>query len=172
MVATILDEPLGRQDDIAQSRRIGVVPSASMLTGGALGVVWFWIPLGILIIGVSSIPSVVGFAAAAVVFVYLIRGVDLVERVRSEAVFGFGIPVPPRKTTLYSGFQGWAHQMWLDASSARLWKAAAHHYLRMTYDIVASGLALALLVFAFAGPAVATAIDRSDARAGLSFVSP
>jgi signal transduction histidine kinase len=172
MVAMTLDEPLARQDDTTQNRRIGVVPSASMLTGGALGVVWFWIPLGILIIGVTSIPSVVGFAAAAVVFVYLIRGVDRVERVRSEAVFGFGIPVPPQRTTLYSGFQGWAHQMWLDASSARLWKAAAHHYLRMTYDIVASGLALALLVFAFAGPAVATAIDRSDARAGLSFVSP
>ena len=61
---------------------------------------------------------------------------------------------------------GGAHQLWLDASSARFWKGAAHHALRTTYDILASGIALALTAFAFAGPAVAMAIDRSDAAAG------
>jgi signal transduction histidine kinase len=167
-----LDEPLPRQDDTVPTRRIGVVPSASMLTGGAVGVIWLWIPLTILIVGISSIPSVVGFALAAVVFVYLMRGVDRVERIRSEAVFGFGIPVPPRRTSPYDGFQRWAHQLWLDVSSARFWKGTAHHALRMTYDILASGIALALLVFGFVGPAVATAINRSDAEAGLWFVSP
>ncbi|MDT5074017.1 MAG: hypothetical protein QOH82_3337, partial [Mycobacterium sp.] len=39
-----LDEPLPRQDDSVRHRRIGVVPSASMLTGAAIGVLWFWIP--------------------------------------------------------------------------------------------------------------------------------
>jgi len=43
-----------------------------------------------LIIGISSIPSGIGFALSAVVFVYLMRGVEHVERVRSEAVFGLG----------------------------------------------------------------------------------
>ena len=167
-----LDEPLPRQDDSVRTRRIGVVPSASMLTGAAVGTVWFWIPLTILIVGISSIPSVIGFILSAVVFVYLIRGVEWVERIRSEAVFGFGIPVPPRKLSPYTGFQRWSHQLWLDVSSVRFWKATAHHYLRMTYDILATGIALALLVFAFAGPAVATAIRRSDAEAGLWFVSP
>src|ERR1700712_5018296 len=172
MVAMTLDEPFPRQDDTVPARRIGVVPSASMLTNGALGVVWFWIPVTILIVGISSIPSVVGFVLAAVVFVYLMRGVEWAERIRSEAVFGFGIPVPPRRTSPYVGFQRWAHQLWLDVSSARFWKGAAHHALRMTYDILASGIALALLVFAFGGPAVATAINRSDAEVGLWFVSP
>jgi signal transduction histidine kinase len=172
MVAMTLDEPRLRQDDAASSRRIGVVPSASMLTGAAVGVLWFWIPLTILIVGVSSIPSVIGFVLSAVVFVYLMRGVERVERVRSEAVFGFGIPVPPRKISPYNGFQRWAHQLWLDVSSARFWKSTAHHYLRLTYDMLATGVALALLVFAFAGPAVATAIDRSDADVGFWFISP
>jgi signal transduction histidine kinase len=167
-----LDEPLPRQDDSVRTRRIGVVPSASMLTGAAVGMVWFWIPLTILIVGISSIPSVIGFILSAVVFVYLIRGVEWVERIRSEAVFGFGIPVPPRKLSPYTGFQRWSHQLWLDVSSVRFWKATAHHYLRLTYDILATGIALALLTFAFAGPAVATAIKRSDAEAGLWFVSP
>jgi signal transduction histidine kinase len=72
----------------------------------------------------------------------------------------------------YNGFQRWAHQLWLDVSSARFWKSTAHHYLRLTYDMLATGVALALLVFAFAGPAVATAIDRSDADVGFWFISP
>src|SRR3982751_1831585 len=134
-------------------RNIGVVPTASLLTGAAIATVWFWIPLTILIIGVSSIPSGIGFALSVVVFVYLMRGVEHVERVRSEAVFGLGIGVPPRRISPYSGLQ-----LWLDISSARLWKATAHHYLRMTYDMLATGIALALLAFTFLGPAAAIAI--------------
>jgi hypothetical protein len=161
------DEPVS-----AAPRNIGVVPTASLLTGAAIATVWFWIPLTILIIGVSSIPSVIGFALSAVVFIYLMRGVEHVERVRSEAVFGLGIGVPPRRISPYVGFQRWLHQLWLDISSARFWKATAHHYLRMGYDMLAAGMALALLVYAFFGPAAAIAIRQSDDDAGLSFLSP
>jgi signal transduction histidine kinase len=153
-------------------RNIGVVPTASLLTGAAISTVWFWIPLTILIIGISSIPSGIGFALSVVVFVYLMRGVEHVERVRSEAVFGLGIGVPPRRLSPYTGIQRWLHQLWLDISSARFWKATAHHYLRMTYDVLVAGVALALLVFAFLGPAAAVAIRQSDDDAGLSFLSP
>lgn len=147
-----------------------MVPTASMLLGAVIGVVWFWIPLGIAIIALSSIPSVIGFLVAGVVFIYLMRGVEWVERVRSEAVFGMGIEVPPRTMSEYTGFQGWAHQLWLDLSSARFWKGVAHHYLRMTVDIVVGGVAFALVAFAFLGPAAATAIRHSDDDAGLTFL--
>jgi signal transduction histidine kinase len=156
----------------APVRNIGVVPTASLLTGAAIATVWFWIPLTILIIGISSIPSGIGFALSVVVFVYLMRGVEHVERLRSEAVFGLGIGVPPRRISPYTGIQRWLHQLWLDISSGRFWKATAHHYLRMTYDMLAAGIALALLVFAFLGPAAAIAIRQSDDDAGLSFMSP
>jgi signal transduction histidine kinase len=151
---------------------MGVVPTASLLTGAAIAALWFWIPLTILIIGISSIPSGIGFALSVVVFVYLMRGVEHVERLRSEAVFGLGIGVPPRPLSPYAGFQRWVHQLWLDISSARFWKATAHHYLRMTYDMLVAGIALALLAFAFLGPAAAIAIRQSDDDAGLSFLSP
>ncbi|MEU0499358.1 histidine kinase [Mycobacterium sp. NPDC006124] len=164
--------PLPRQDDPAPVRRIGLIPSASMLTGAALGVVWFWIPLTVAVIAISSIPSVLGFAVAVVVFVYLVRGVERVERIRSEAVFGFGIPVPPRRISPYDGFQRWAHQLWLDIGSTRFWKVVAHHYLRLTFDIFAAGIALALLAFALVGPAVATAARRSDVGVDFRFISP
>lgn len=154
------------------ARDIGLVPTASMITGAAVGLVWFWIPLTILIVGISSIPSVIGFLLSGVVFIYLMRGVEWVERVRSEAVFGLAISVPPRRLSPYSGFQRWAHQLWLDVSSARFWKSTAHHYLRMTYDILVTGIAVGLLAFAILGPAAAIAIQQSDDDAGLSFISP
>ncbi len=169
---TTLPAPSTSDADAPPPGRIGVVPSASMITGAALGVVWFWIPLTILSSPSHRSRRVIGFLLAGVVFVYLMRGVDRVERVRSEAVFGFGIPVPPRSCSPYTGFQRWAHQLWLDVSSARFWKAVAHHYLRMIYDLLATGIAFALLAFAFLGPAAAMAISRSDADAGLSFISP
>ena len=153
-------------------RHIGLVPTASMITGAAIAVVWLWIPLTILIVGISSIPSVIGFAIAVVVFVYLMRGVEWLERLRSEAVFGMGIPVPPRNISRYTGFQRWLHQLWLDISSARFWKGAAHHLLRGIYDAAATGIAFALVVFAFIGPAAAIAIRQSDDDAGLTFLSP
>jgi signal transduction histidine kinase len=164
-VAVVDDRP-------APARNIGLVPTASMITGAAIALVWFWIPLSILVIGISSIPSGIGFVLAAVVFIYLMRGVEWVERMRSEAVFGLGIPVPARRISHYSGFQKWLHQLWLEVSSARFWKSTAQHYLRMTYDLLATGIAVALLVFAFLGPAAAIAIRQSDDDAGLSFLSP
>jgi signal transduction histidine kinase len=162
-----VDEPVA-----SPVRNIGVVPTASLLTGAAIATVWFWIPLTILIIGVSSIPSGIGFVLSAIVFIYLMRGVEHVERLRSEAVFGLGIGVPSRRLSPYTGIQRWLHQLWLDISSARFWKATAHHYLRMAYDMLAAGVALALLAFAFLGPAAAIAIRQSDDDAGISFVSP
>lgn len=156
----------------APARHIGVVPTASMIVGAALAVVWLWIPLTILIIGISSIPSVIGFAVATVVFVYLMRAVEWLERIRSEAVFGMGIAVPARTLSPSTGFQKWLHQLWLDISSARFWKGTAHHFLRTVYDGAVTAVAVALVVFAFLGPAAAIAIRQSDDDAGLSFLSP
>ena len=143
-----------------------------MITGAALATFWFWVPLAIFIAGITSIPSGVGFALAAVVFIYLMRGVNWVERVRSEAVFGLAIPVPGRRLSPYTGFQRWLHQLWLDVSNARFWKGCGHHYLRMIYDAAATGLAFALIAFAFLGPAAAIAVDGSDDAAGLQFLPP
>jgi signal transduction histidine kinase len=177
MVAVIDSNPdvvttAGGKPGRPRMRNIGLVPTASMITGAAIGSVWLWFPLTLLIVGVSSIPSVVGFLIAGVVFIYVMRGVERIERARSEAVFGLGIGVPPRPLTHYTGFGGWCHQLWLDISGARFWKAAAHHFLRTVYDILATAVAVALLAVAILGPAAALAIDHSDGDAGLSFVSP
>ena len=74
----------------------GVVPTASMITGAAVARGVVLDSVDHLVVGISSIPSVIGFVLAVVVFIYLMRGVEWLERIRSEAVFGMGIPVPPR----------------------------------------------------------------------------
>jgi signal transduction histidine kinase len=158
--------------DTPAVRHLGVTPTASMITGAAIALVWFWIPLTILVVGISSIPSGVGFVLAAVVFIYLMRGVERVERLRSEAVFGLGIGVAARNMSHHSGFVRWLHQQWLDISSARFWKSVAHHYLRMAYDMLAVGAAFALTAFAFLAPPAAMAVSASDDNAGLPLLSP
>ena len=153
-------------------RPIGLIPSASMITGAAIATVWLWVYVLIVIVGIWLVPSVIGFALAVLSFVYLMRGVEWLERRRSEAVFGMEISVPPRKMSDHTGFQGWLHQIFLDISSSRFWKGCAHHLLRMIYDLVATGLALVLLAFALLAPAAAIAVNRSGDDAGLSFIPP
>jgi hypothetical protein len=53
--------PIDTDDTVEtpRPRPLGLVPTASMMTGAAIGVVWFWIPLSLMIIAVSSIPSVI-----------------------------------------------------------------------------------------------------------------
>ncbi len=150
-------------------RRIGLVPSASLIAGAAIAMVWLWVPIMIAIIGIATIPSVIGFVVAAVVFVYLMRGVAWLERLRSEAVFGMNIRVTPRKRSPYNGFQRWLDQLWLDITSAQFWKSCTHHFLRMVYDLAVGGIALVLLAFGILAPAAAIAVSRSDDAAGLSF---
>lgn len=154
------------------TRLIGLFPSASMIAGAVIAPVWVWVPLTILVVGIGSIPSLIGTALAIVASVYLMRGVGWLERVRSEAVFGMNIPAPPRKRSSHTGFQGWLHQLWLDITSARFWKGCAHHFLRMGYDFGATTLAFLLAIFAFLAPAAAIAVSHSDDDAGLSFIPP
>jgi hypothetical protein len=105
------------------ARHVGLIPTASMIVGAAVAVVWLWIPLTILVVGISSIPSVIGFALAVVVFVYLMRGVEWIERIRSEAVFEMGIPVPPRNISPYAAAQAISGErrhrrgQWVDGGS-------------------------------------------------------
>ncbi|OBG83601.1 histidine kinase [Mycobacterium sp. E136] len=153
-------------------RRIGLLPSASLLVGAVIAIVWLWFPSMIVLIGFATIPTVIGFLVAVVLFVYLMRGAQWLERLRSEAVFGMNIPVPPRIESPYNGFGRWVHQLWLDISSARFWKGCAHHLLRMVYDFLAGGLALLLLAFGFLAPAMTIAMSRSDDDAGLTFLPP
>jgi len=165
-------EPVTADTDTPAPRRIGFGPSASLIAGAAIGVVWVWVPIMLVIFGVSALPTVIGTAIAVVVLVYLMRAVEWLERVRSEAVFGMGLQVPPRRISQHTGFSRWINQIWLDLNSTRFWKGCTHHFVRLAYDMVAGGLAFALLAFAFLAPAGAISISRSGSDSGVFFIPP
>jgi signal transduction histidine kinase len=165
-------EPTTADTTTPTPRRIGFAASASMIAGAAIGAVWLWVPLMLVIFGISAIPTGVGFLLALVVFVYLMRGVEWLERVRSEAVFGMGLQVPPRRMSNHTGLTRWVHQIWLDLNSTRFWKGATHHFVRLAYDMAAAGLAFALLAFAFLAPAGAISLTRSGSEAGVILIPP
>ncbi len=64
--------------------RIGLVPSASLIVGAAIATVLLWLYMMIVIVGLWLVPSVIGFAVALLAFVYLMHGVEWLERRRSE----------------------------------------------------------------------------------------
>ncbi|KUI15649.1 histidine kinase [Mycobacterium lehmannii] len=165
-------EPVTAEAVTPAPRRIGIWPSASMIAGAAIAALWLWFPIMLVIFGIASIPTLIGPVVVTILFVYLMRGVEWLERLRSEAVFGMGIRVPLRKLSHRTGFVGWLHQLWLDLSSTRFWKGCTHHFFRMFYDAAAGGLALFLLAFALLAPAGAIAVTRSSADAGVSFLPP
>jgi len=117
------------------------------------------VTLGIL----SMLTSVLGFAASSV-FTYTIpwitpawipaivlvglvpwvlRVYGEIERRRAAAVYGIEITALPRRRTEKSGFGGFIHQWWLDASDSTPWRALAK--LVVTIVLVATFGVVALL---------------------------
>lgn len=72
----------------------------------------------ILILGIGLLILAVG--------VWVLRGYDWFERRRTGAVYGVEIPGLPRRRTHRSGFLGFLHQCWLDASDSTPWRALGH----------------------------------------------
>ena len=129
-------------DGAAPVRNVGVVPTASLLTGAAIATVWFWVPLTILIIGSFDPHHRLRVGRRGV------RLSDARRTRRTPAQRGGFRPRhrrSARRLSPYTGFQSWLNQLWLDISGVRFWKATAHHYLRMAYDMLTAGMALALL---------------------------
>jgi hypothetical protein len=92
-------EPITAETATPSTIRRILVPSASMIVGAAIATVWLCLYIMIVIVGlrlpvaidplqaaVSLVPSGIGFALTFLLFVYLMRGVEWVERRRSEAV--------------------------------------------------------------------------------------
>lgn len=120
----------------------------NVLFSAVLTVTWIWIPIGLFVSGVGGL-----FALGAGIFFwfvwyYLQRGINHLERIRSEAVYGEQILVPQYRKTLRDGFVGWIHQQWLILSSQGFWRSTAHHIVKTFYGGIIGILLLAGLTFA------------------------
>src|SRR5690606_20119492 len=116
-----------------------------------------------------------GFGVVFLLLWFLLqRGINHLERLRSEAVYGEQIRVPQTRTTLRTGFPGWLHQQWLIVTSAAFWRSTIHHLLKTLYGgivgiLLLTGLGIGTLAISVAiNP---TALDGAEvfpaSRAGL-----
>ena len=146
----------------------------NVLFSAVLAVVWLWIPVSLFVSGVAGVFAL-GFGIIFLLVWFLLqRGINHLERLRSEAVYGERIRVPQTRTTLRTGFVGWLHQQWLILTSAAFWRSTAHSLVKTMYGGTIGILLLAGLGFGTFALALAinpTFLDASDVsisnRAGL-----
>ncbi len=104
-------------DVIVLAAALTVIVGDLILMGLSIGSS-FAIPIPI----VNLVPFVFGLLLLACV-PWLLRGYGLVERRRTNAVYGTAIaPLPRRRSDLH-GFRKLLHQWWLDASDSTPWRA-------------------------------------------------
>lgn len=125
-------------------------------------IVWTLLTTGISLVVVLGIGLLVMLLG-----VWVLRGYDWFERRRTGAVYGIDIPGLPRRRTPHSGFKGFLHQCWLDASDSTPWRALGH----LVASTVLAWVFFALAVVGLgAGTgtvvAIATGVAASDDGAG------
>ncbi|GAA0034213.1 sensor histidine kinase [Brevibacterium metallidurans] len=121
-------------------RPIGAVGVANLFLSAVLAIVWAWIPLGLLVTGISGIFALGLGVLALIAWVIVQQVANVAERYRAELVYGDRIPVPtiPRSTR-ESGFTRFLHNQWLLVSSAPFWRSTAHHFIKITLGFVIVG---------------------------------
>lgn len=126
-----------------------------LLIDSVLATLWFWLIVGLLIAGVSTLPALgigmvfLGLAA------WLTRFTGRIELERANALLGSTVAVPVRRLTDQTGWKRPFAQGILDLLSAQTWRVIAHHLLSMllgTIVLVVVWAAAALVTSAAVQP--------------------
>jgi len=149
-----------------------VMGTLNVLVSAVLAVVWLWIPAALFFTGLGGLFALGAGVLALAAWFLLQRGVNHLERVRSEAVYGERILVPVARRTRRTGFPGWLHQQWLIVAGQGFWRSTAHHFVKTLFGGIIGILLLAGLTFAtFAltsavNPVVLEGLVPADATLG------
>ncbi len=122
---------------------------ANVIVSGVLAVTWLWLPIAVLIAGLSGLFAL-GLGLIALFLWFLLqRGINRVERFRAEAIYGDGIASAPTPESAYApGFSRFMHNQWLVFKSPSFWRSTAHHYIKVIYGGFVCGLTSVGLTFA------------------------
>jgi signal transduction histidine kinase len=125
--------------------------STDLVVDAALGTLWLTALASLVTAGLASLAAVVGLVLL-VAAIYAVRGIEWVERRRTQAAFGLHLPAPHRRRSPRT--DGWRilHQWWLDVSDAAFWTGLLHLLLTTVLGWLAVG------ALAGTGAAVALAL--------------
>ncbi|MGQ1798542.1 histidine kinase [Kocuria oceani] len=122
-----------------------------LVVDAALGTLWLTALVSLVTAGLASLAALVG-VVLLVAAIYAVRGIEWVERRRTQAAFGLHLPAPHRRRSPRA--DGWRilHQWWLDVSDPAFWTGLLHLLLTTALGWVAVG------TLAGTGAAVALAL--------------
>ncbi|GEO96104.1 sensor histidine kinase [Kocuria turfanensis] len=122
-----------------------------LVVDAALGTLWLTALVSLVTAGLASLAALVG-VVLLVAAIYAVRGIEWVERRRTQAAFGLHLPAPHRRRSPRA--DGWRipHQWWLDVSDPAFWTGLLHLLLTTVLGWVAVG------ALAGTGAAVALAL--------------
>ncbi len=123
--------------------------TTDLVVDAALGTLWLTALVSLVSAGIASLAALVG-VVLLVAAIYAVRGIEWVERRRTQAAFGLHLPAPGRRRSPRT--DGWriVHQWWLDVSDAAFWTGLLHLFLTTVLGWVA--------VAALAGTGAAVAL--------------
>lgn len=128
---------------------------ANVLFSGIIASVWLWVQLIYLSVGLST--ALAGGVGLILLFfwVWVQRGINVLERRRSEAVYDMGYPFPPRRRSVRTGFVGWLDTNIRAVGEAYFWRETFLHFTKMvlglfTLILVTGFLAISVFSIVFA----------------------
>ena len=147
-----MDTTLSAPGPRPRRRRPGFFGFLNVVLSAVLCLVWLWIPLTLLIVGISGLFALGAGIIALIAWFFLQRGINAVERYRSEAIYRDGIPMPVYRRTDEGGFSGFVRNQWFVLGSGAFWRGFAHHTLKQLFGGVVGllflgALAVGLLLF-------------------------
>ncbi|SDS03656.1 Signal transduction histidine kinase [Brevibacterium siliguriense] len=118
-------------------RPTGIIGVANLVLSAVLGLIWAWIPLGLLFTGIGGIFALGLGVLALLVWVLVQQGANNAERYRAELIYADKIPVPKiESSNRPPGIGRFLHNRWLQVKSGAFWRSTAHHYIKMLLGLI------------------------------------
>ncbi|MBM7816283.1 signal transduction histidine kinase [Brevibacterium paucivorans] len=126
----------------------------NVLFSGIIATVWLWIQLIVITTGIST--ALAGGLGLIVLFFWVLvqRGINVLERRRSEAIYNTEIPFPPRRRANSTGFRGWAETNIRAAGEAYFWRETALHFSKQVlglFTLILVAMCATFATFLFIG---------------------
>ena len=107
----------------------------NVLFSGIIATVLLWVQLVVITTGISTALAA-GLGLIVLFFwVFVQRGINVLERRRSEAIYNTEFSFPPRRRANSTGFRGWVETNIRAAGEAYFWRETALHFSKQVLGL-------------------------------------